>query len=249
VGNLLGSRRFKPSVLGVVLTLLGGFGCFRLGLWQLDRAEEKRASIAAFAGGAEQSRRVSGELDGLARYQSVELAGRYDAHHQILLDNMPSARGQPGYYVLTALQSEAGGWVLVNRGWVPAGMTRTQLPDIAVDGRLRLVRGQLDEVPRPGIRLGSAHSAAPASSGNWPKVLNFPTQAELAAVLQRPLASSLLLLDPAQSDGYQRAWQARFGFGPERHLAYAVLWFGLLAAILVTFLVVSSRKVARDDVR
>jgi surfeit locus 1 family protein len=250
VRNPVGNRRFKPSLVGIALTLVGCLGCFRLGVWQLDRAEEKRDSMVAFASGAERALRANGELRGLARYQSIELAGRYDTQQQILLDNMPSLRGRPGYHVLTALQRETGDWVLVNRGWVPVGQTRAQLPDVRVDARLRIVRGQLDEVPRPGIRLGTAQadSTTGAANGGWPKVLNFPTPAQLSAALNRPLASSLVLLAASQPDGYERAWQARFGFGPERHLAYAVQWFGLLAAMLVTFVVVSWRKVARDDV-
>jgi surfeit locus 1 family protein len=251
VRNLVGNRRFKPSIVGIVLTVIGIAGCFRLGVWQLDRAEEKRALMTAFASGAERAVRATGELGGLPRYQSIELTGRYDSQRQILLDNMPSARSRPGYHVLTPLQRESGDWVLVNRGWVPAGKTRAQLPDVRVDERLRIVRGQLDELPRPGIRLGSADAnlrAAQSAVGSWPKVLNFPRQEELAAVLNRPVASSLVLLDPSQTEGYERVWQARFAFGPERHLAYAVQWFALLAAILVTFVVVSSRKVAKNDV-
>lgn len=232
----------------MVLTVLGVLGFFRLGVWQLDRAEEKRALIAAFSSGSERSLRVTGDMSGLPRYQSIELTGRYDSARQILLDNMPSARGQAGYRVLTALQREAGDWVLVDRGWVPAGKTRQQLPDVHVDERVRVVRGQVDELPRPGIRLGSAaESQADTAAQSWPKVMNFPKDQELTAALNRPLAKLLVLLDASQPDGYERIWQARFGFPPERHLAYAVTWFGLLATVLVTFVVVSLKQVTKDD--
>jgi surfeit locus 1 family protein len=248
VHSVVGNRRFRPSIPGVALTVVGVLGFFRLGVWQLDRAEEKRGLIAAFASGNERAQVVSGELRGLPRYQSVELSGSYDTQHQVLLDNMPSARGQPGYQVLTALQREGGDWVVVDRGWVPAGNTRAQLPKIGVDGRRRIVRGQLDELPRPGIRLGTAAESGPSTAGAsaWPKVLNYPTNQELTAALGRPLASQRVLLNASEPDGYERQWQANFGFPPERHLAYAVTWFALLATVLVTFVVVSVKKVADD---
>lgn len=248
MGSVAGNRSFKPSKTSIVLTLLGVLVFFRLGVWQLDRAEEKRALIAAFASGTERSLRVTGDMRELPRYQSIELTGRYDSARQILLDNMTSARGQPGYRVLTPLQRESGDWVLVDRGWVPAGKTRQALPDVRVDQRLRVVRGQIDVLPEPGIRLGSAEESQPGTRAeSWPKVMNYPQHRELTAALDRPLGTSLVLLDASQPDGYERVWKARFGFGPERHLGYAVTWFGLLATVLVTFLVVSFKKVANDD--
>lgn len=230
-----------------MLAALGVAVFFCLGVWQLHRAQEKRNLLSSFASGTERAIRISGELGTLARYQSVELSGKYDAEHQILLDNMPSSRGQPGYRVLTVLQRDAADWLLVDRGWVPAGRTRSQLPDLQVNDRVRIVRGQLDELPRPGIRLGTA--SEPDASGKplaWPKVMNYPRLEELVAVLGHPLEPRILLLDPAQPEGYERVWQAHFGFGPERHLAYAVTWFALLATVLVTFVTLNFKKVVDD---
>ncbi len=53
----------------------------------------------------------------------VEVAGRYDAGRQILIDNRVHA-GRAGYHVVTPLVIEDGRAVLVNRGFVPAGPTR-----------------------------------------------------------------------------------------------------------------------------
>ena len=91
---------------------------------------------------------------------------------------MPSARtGRPGFRVLTPLQRSDGmGWVLVDRGWVPLGATREQLPDVSVGIGEREVSGRLDRLPIPGVRIGPA--AAPGASG-WPRVLNFPIEADV----------------------------------------------------------------------
>lgn len=245
---VLANRRLRPSLLGALLTLAAVAGGLRLGVWQLERADEKQALLSAFAAGAERvvvldTPGGETELSGLPRYQAIEVTGRYDARQQVLLDNMPSARGQPGYHVLTALEQDNGEWLLVDRGWVAAGATREQLPDIAVGVGERTVRGRLDDLPAPGIRL-----AAPlAGSQQWPRVLNFPRHADLVAALGRQVADRILLLDPAQPDGYERIWQARFELGPERHLAYAVQWFALAAAMVITFLVVSMKKSAAPN--
>jgi len=248
VPTVVANRRFHPPAFPVaVLALLGMAGFAWLGMWQLDRAEKKRALIAAFDTGSVQVIATGNRnLHELLRYQTIELSGRYDPQRQILLDNMPSSRGQPGYHVLTALQRDNGDWLLVDRGWVPVGQTRQQLPNVQVDDGPRTIRGRLDDLPQPGIRLASAASDDPPPE-TWPRVLNFPLHAELTAALGRQLAQRIVLLDASQPDGYERIWRARFTVSPERHLAYAVTWFALLATILITVVTVSFKKVAPTD--
>ena len=242
---VVANRHFQPSVLAVVLTLLGVSGGVWLGIWQINRAGEKRDLITSFEQGAQNAVAVGqGGLQDLPRYQTVELSGHYDPQQQVLLDNMPSTRGQPGYHVLTPLQRDNGEWLMVDRGWVAAGATREQLPDVSVSADARTLRGRLDDLPEPGIRLGSAPQS---TAQQWPRVLNYPRQQDLVTVLGRQVAARILLLDPAQPDGYERVWRARFRFGPERHLGYAVTWFGLAAAIAITFVVVSLKQQASDE--
>ena len=54
------------------------------------------------------------------RFHRVILHGRFDANHQILIDNR-SYQEQAGYHVITPLQLKGSTMhVLVNRGWLPA---------------------------------------------------------------------------------------------------------------------------------
>ena len=213
----------------------------RLGVWQLHRAAEKQALLTQFESGQTTTVALSsGDADRLPRYQRVELHGRYDGGHQVLLDNMPSAQGQAGYRVLTPVALEQGGWLLVDRGWLPLGATRSELPDTTIDDKVRTIVGRLDELPEPGVRPGDNPTADPAAS--WPRVLSFPRHEELSRALNRPLQRRIVLLDAAQPDGYERVWQAHFGFGPERHIAYAAQWFALAVAAVVIYLMMSLQR-------
>src|SRR5690606_11339868 len=116
------------------------------------------------------------------RYKRVTARGRYDSAHQILLDNMPSAMGQPGYRVVTPFELDSGAVILVDRGWLPMGPTRAQIPDIEVGTELRTVSGRLDLLPRPGVRLGPAEDP---QSKDWPRVMSFPEQATIERALGR----------------------------------------------------------------
>lgn len=237
----IGKRVFAPGLAGTLATALLLPCLLALGFWQLGRAEEKRSLVAAYEEGADRLVEVAtaGALEQLPRYQRVRLRGRYEPARQVLLDNMPSRHGRPGYQVLTPFRLQQGGEVLINRGWVPLGATRESLPDIDVGGGARVVTGRLAALPEPGLRLGDPPLL---EAPRWPVVLNYPTAQQLTDLYGEPVGEALILLDPQASEGYERAWEARFGFGPERHVGYAVQWFALAAALLAIYVGVNLRR-------
>jgi surfeit locus 1 family protein len=242
----IGRRVFAPPAWGLVLTGVALAAFVSLGYWQLGRAHEKQALADSFAAGSRDTVDATGlGFEDLPRYQQVRLRGSYDSARQILLDNMPSSTGRPGYRVLTPFERADGrGWVLVDRGWVPLGATRTELPDVAVAGGEREVLGVLDGLPIPGLRVGPA--AAPGASG-WPRVMLFPTEADVESALAADVESRIVLLDPNAPDGFARSWRPSLGFGPERHLGYAIQWFAFAVVAVVMLIALNLRRVLPDE--
>ena len=237
-----GSRIFAPRPF-TTLAMLAVFALLIcLGRWQLHRAAEKRALFDAFERGADATRQLGAATGPLPRYQHVQAIGRYDGSRQILIDNMVGPDGRAGYDVITPFALDGGGWLLVNRGWVPLGASRDDRPAVAVSGGPRQVRGRSDRLPRPGIRMGQPAPLAPP----YPVVAAYPQLADLGSLLgirNFAPAAELLLLDPGEPDGYVRAWTAP-GFPPMRHVAYAVQWFALAAALVVIYLATNLRRPA-----
>ena len=238
-------RTWRPSPFGAALTVLGTALLMQLGFWQLGRAEQKRTLLDQYAKGQQTQVEITSQnARALPRYQRGQVTGRYDPSHQILLDNMPSHAGQPGYRVVTPLETSAG-WLLVDRGWLPLGSSRSELPDITVSDGERTITGTIDELPRAGLEIDLPPVDA---SVPWPRVLSFPKQPAIEQQLGRKLIPGLLLLDGSQPDGYQRIWEAHVGFQPERHVGYAVQWFALAAVAVIIFLITSFRtKKATDE--
>jgi surfeit locus 1 family protein len=232
-------------MFSVAVTLFGMAFLGWLGFWQLGRAEQKQELLAQYEAGQRTRVAITSEnADSLSRYQRVSVSGRYDPAHQILLDNMPSHAGRPGFRVLTPMQTPAG-WLLVDRGWLPLGATRAELPNVSVTDADRNITGTMDALPRAGLQLESVPIAADAP---WPRVLSFPPQADLEQQLGHKLIPGVLLLDPSHSDGYERIWEAHLGFRPERHIGYAVQWFALAAAAAIIFILMGFRtKKATDE--
>jgi surfeit locus 1 family protein len=238
--NRFANRRFAPSLVGTALVVVGVVLFVNLGLWQLRRAEQKGQLQAAYEQGQQTTFALTADgTSALDRYQHVRARGRYVDDRQILLDNMPSAQGRPGYRVLTPFELEAGGWLLVDRGWIPMGDRRSDLPLLRVDGDSREVTGRLDELPRPGIRMGED---LPESTSIWPRVMNFPERETIERALGTRIERYILLLDPSQPDGFEREWQMLTRFGPERHVGYAIQWFAFAFVAVVIYLSLSLRR-------
>lgn len=237
----IGNRVFAPRPWAVLLTLAALVACVSLGYWQIGRAREKQALIDAFMSASDVTVDAGGlAFDDLARYQRIRLRGSYDPTRQILLDNMPSVTGQPGYRVLTPFKRADGrGWVMVDRGWVPLGDSRAVLPDVSVAATERDISGTLDRLPEPGLRVGEA---SPPGAAGWPRVMLFPTAADIESALGDPVESRIVLLDAGAPDGYERKWRPSLGFGPERHLGYAVQWFAFALVAVVTFVALNLRR-------
>jgi len=224
---------------GITMVLLVLF--ISLGRWQWGRAEFKQQLADDFARNAslvsELGPRRAIELP---RFSRVEVKGEWDGARQFLLDNR-TRDGRAGYEVLTLLRLADGRWLLVNRGWVPFGGYRDQLPDVQIATAPATIRGLLDELPQAGLAGGRA---APATSGSWPRVTAYPQMAELAQALSvdpRRLESRVLLLDDQAAGGYQRGWKP-FVKGPEQNWSYAIQWWSFAVLLLVLYGVMNLKK-------
>ncbi|SEO91328.1 SURF1 family protein [Aquisalimonas asiatica] len=244
----LGRYQFRPRIVPTLATLLVFPALLALGFWQLDRADQRQAIVDAY-----ETRDQRPEVDlnaesmpaGDAAPRNTRAYGRFDDERQLLLDNQ-FHRGQVGYHVLTPFHIEGSdAVVLVDRGWVPAGDSRAELPDVQVDGARRSVTGFLDQGPPSGLRLGGM---ADGETG-WPLRIQYLDFEELEGRLGVDLMPRVLRLDPEAPDGFARDWGPAFreGYGPERNHGYAVQWFGLATALAVIFLVVNTKRMGSDD--
>lgn len=217
-----------------------------LGFWQLDRAEEKRELQAAYAAAATAAPLVvdsATEIEALPRYTRVSLRGVYDTAHQGLLDAQVH-QSRPGYRVWTPFLLEDGSVVLVDRGWVPANPDRDQLPVLEVATDTRDLVGMVAPLPRPGLVLG----APEVVGGGWPRRLLWPDAETVAALWGTGVPARIVLLDERAAGGFVREWMPATEMPPERHIGYAVQWFGLATALVVIGLVLLGRRNRKDDV-
>jgi surfeit locus 1 family protein len=139
-------------ILTTLLVLAGGALCVRLGIWQLDRLEGRRAFNAHVeAMRAAELLTLAGQtVDDLTtmEYRAVAVSGTYDFENQVVLRNQ-YYQSRSGFHLLTPLLLDDGSALLVDRGWIPADGNDSPADWRKYDGPRRVsVRGQ--------IRLGHA---------------------------------------------------------------------------------------------
>lgn len=225
-----------------LLTIAACASFVSLGRWQWQRGEYRSAQWATFTAADVTPRDASAaELETLPRFTRVRLHGRFDAAHQVLLENITDG-GRNGYYVLTPLALADGTTVLINRGFVASTGYRDRLPAIDIAGdEMRTVVGRTGAMPVAGIAAGRV---PPSNEGAWPRLASFPTEADVAAVLPSPPVPGLVLLEEdADGAGLARNWQPP-GLEPARHYSYAVQWWAFAALAVVLFVVLNFRKKA-----
>lgn len=229
--------RWVPRVAGILLLAV----FLSLGNWQLQRADEKKTVLAAFeaaAKGQHQPLDLSVEPMTLLRFQPVVVTGSYLPERQFLLDNQVRD-GQVGYRVITPLADSSGRTLLIERGWVPRSPQRGKLPDVSegLNADPVSIRGHVHVPFGQGFRLGGMDDAA-----SWPRVIQYLDFEEMGARLQRDVVPLTVRLDPGQPQGYLRDWRPVLPMGPERHLAYAVQWFGLALTLAIIAIVMTYRR-------
>ena len=221
---------------GWTLALLAIAGFVRLGVWQYGRMQEKQALLAQVDRLMRDRQPVA--LDGQlpAELAWVEGDATLDAR-TFLLDNQ-LREGQPGVHVYCLARTQ-GGARLVDLGWAPMRPDRTVPQDVACPAGPLHVRGLLLAPPSTGIRMGPSMQQIEPS--RW--LMTRVDADAIARALGMPLPARVIRLDPALKVGYQRDLDVLPNtLPPERHLGYAVQWFALALAVLVTALVLTFRK-------
>lgn len=233
------ARRMNPWVgWALAIAVAAGFGS--LGFWQLGRAQQKEAMLT-------EARRVLDERNpqplslaaDASRARSYDWAageGEFADAPAVLLDNQ-QRDGRSGVRAYRLFVPVGGVPLLVELGWLPIPGDR-RMPSIGnPSGKMR-AQGLLAPLPSHGIARAVATKLADGD------LLTTGLNAtDLATALGvESLPPRVLKLDPALKLGYARDLDVLPNtMPPERHIAYAVQWFGLALAVLATAAILTFR--------
>ena len=233
--NMLRSGRWWFLLL---VTLCVSGLTFRLGIWQLGRAEQKEAIYDQQQ--AQMQLPALGNADMLAApgatsdlYRPVQLQGQWAADFTVYLDNR-SHQGQPGFLVLTPLCLQGTSCVLVIRGWAPRDwVDSAKLPPVSTPTGQVEVSGWRVSPPSHMMELGPSSSETLASTAFQTLRQNIDVDAYARETGLRMVSTVQQLGEPAQ--GLIRQ-PPNILLGSDKNKAYAAQWFALSALCLGLFI-------------
>jgi surfeit locus 1 family protein len=217
--------------------LLVAIVCARMGIWQLDRLQQRRARNAELE--SRLALPVTTFPPGQAilepSFRTYTVTGEFDPLHAILLKNQPLDE-QAGYHLLVPLLFEDGTpALLVDRGWLPN--------DLGLQSEPAILAAQLtDNATVTGVLLPSQEQPAMSILGDQIPATGEPPLLAWRLVdlegIARQLPYDLYPLylaqtgPPVQSGGFPiPTFEPDLSDGP--HVSYAIQWFAFAAISLV----------------
>ncbi len=222
-------KNWKLAILALLfICLFTSLGC-----WQVSRANQKKLLLKSFADRTNHTPLSANEIiqPGDWRFYRAALSGHFDNEHTMLLDNT-IFHGQVGYEIYTPFHADGvADPILVDRGFVPMGRSRAELPTVrAIVGKTSIV-GLLNHPPTY-VAFGQISESAKVT---WPLRVEYINTNEIAKFLNYPVTSFVLNISPKDPSAYAIEWQGVVTMPPERHIGYAVQWFALAITLLILF--------------
>jgi surfeit locus 1 family protein len=238
-GRMPGMKiRFWPTVLILIVVAI----TLRLGFWQRDRAHQKEAlnaRIVAFENAPAQRVGVMPLPLKDIEFHRVLARGEFLPEKVVYLDNRPY-NDQPGFYVVMPFKLDGGGYVLVNRGWLPRNLAdRTGIESYETP------KGEVDI---EGIARANASQAFELGSGGSAARQKIRQNLDIAAYAGEtglPLQPFVIQQLNDTGDKLVRDWPAPT-LGVERNYGYMFQWWGMAAAAL-GFGLYAARRAAKKN--
>lgn len=224
-----------PTLLSLVFLSL----FIALGVWQIHRYHYKKFLLQKFQQAAHSQPLALSTIKNFnnIRFQHVRARGYYINDKTMLVQNRIHQQ-QLGFEVLTPFQIEGSQKVLlVNRGWVPMPPSQ-KAPFIKSVNGTQIISGVINVLDKHIFILGK-NILYPSK---WPLIMQKIDLGEIAKLTHFQLYPFVLRLDANQANGYVREWKP-INVKPQRHVGYALQWFGLAFALIIAYLFLSRKKI------
>ncbi|MDB9813218.1 SURF1 family protein [Gammaproteobacteria bacterium] len=214
------------SVFFIVIFIL-------LGLWQIERAAHKEFLMQAF--NSEQESPPRKLTNQSPEWSRVFVDGIFDGSKQILIDNQIH-NGKVGYKIFTPFKFDDNQIVLIDRGWIAQGQSRSDLPQIYIAEKKSRIIATVTS-PEQGVLAGSE-----LLTNEWPRVSQTKSIEVLSSAFKEPILDIVLVLDPGSSQITEFIEIKPFAITPVKHYGYAMQWFTMSIVLFGMFLYALKRE-------
>lgn len=220
----------------LLITLLVFIGLIKLGVWQLNRANEKIQRLVhieqlknhnalSLKQIVDISKKNTKNLSESINDLPVEITATFDSTHVFLLDNQANQNAL-GYRVFQIAKTPQHSF-LVNLGWVAGSVNRQTLPVFNAISGTHTFKGNIRKIERGVVLQEQTFEQL-----KWPlRVQQIETE-KLSPLIGEKLLPFVVYLDKNEQLGFSKNWHPVV-MPPEKHQAYAFQWFSLATAWLL----------------
>jgi len=229
---------FKPTLFLSFFCLILFTALFSLGLWQIDRASEKKALKAVIDSRIQEpARSLNESQDELQAHRQANAKGKFISEDEFLLDNIIH-QGKPGYYIISPFEiADTKAIILVNRGWIPQNRDRKILPDIPHPLKKNEIEGVLVKPRSKPVILGSIDHPISETPPLW----YYMDTKVFEQVNKYKVLPLVLRLKPSKKSSLVRKWP-KFEAKSGMHIGYAIQWFVFALFVLIAYSSLSIKK-------
>jgi surfeit locus 1 family protein len=205
-----------------------------LSVWQLQRGLTKKALLSTQATQAQlptlHNTDISTILKNPSRYlqRTIKLTGTFQNDRTILLDNK-ILNGQVGYEVITPLLIDSDHSLLINRGFVPMGASRKELPPIPPILKQITIKGHIN-IPHHNRFIKNSLGGT-----NFPIFIQELDFSLLQPLFETQLIPVLVQLSPDSPLSFEAMPEKKTWLNPEKHFAYALQWILLAFSLVIIY--------------
>ena len=206
-----------------------------LGMWQIERANEKKLIIANYDKLLVSTPIVLQKNQMLDNWQPIETIGTYE--DTIVYEDNAINNGKAGFKVYHLFRNDDGTFIFVHRGFIERNLIKNNLPEVEIPAEKKLIYGTtLFKQNNTFVKNIEESDSRIIQEFNTSLLIE-----RYPMLKDKYLHPFLFNLDIRDVDKYQPI-EKPVNMTASKHIGYAIQWFGLCAALIILTIYAYRRK-------
>ena len=206
-----------------------------LGMWQIERANEKKLIIANYDKLLVSTPVVLQKNQMLDNWQPIETIGTYE--DTIVYEDNAINNGKAGFKVYHLFRNDDGTFIFVHRGFIERNLIKNNLPEVEIPAEKKLIYGTtLFKQNNTFVKNIEESDSRIIQEFNTSLLIE-----RYPMLKDKYLHPFLFNLDIRDVDKYQPI-EKPVNMTASKHIGYAIQWFGLCAALIILTIYAFRRK-------
>ena len=206
-----------------------------LGMWQIERANEKKLIIANYDKLLVSAPIVLQKNQMLDNWQPIETIGTYE--DTIVYEDNAINNGKAGFKVYHLFRNDDGTFIFVHRGFIERNLIKNNLPEVEIPAEKKSIYGTtLFKQNNAFVKNIEESDSRIIQEFNASLLID-----KYPMLKDKYLHPFLFNLDLRDVNKYQPI-EKPVNMTASKHIGYAIQWFGLCAALIILTIYAYRRK-------